>query len=108
MKFDAFEEVKDVGQTRLKTRWLYSNKEKQDSLKVDYKARLVVKGFMVHDYPRSDSPTIAKESLKTFLAIAANEGFDIINLDIRNSYLQGGELKRLVLLNHHRSTRPKG
>ena len=75
-----------------------SKKEKQDSLKVDYKARLVVKGFMVHDYPRSYSPTIAKESLKTFLAFAANEGFDIINLDIRNGYLQGGELKREVIV----------
>ena len=75
-----------------------SKKEKQDGLKVDHKARLVVKSFMEHDYPRSDSPTIAKESLKTFLAIAANKGFNINNLDIRNSYLQGGDLKREVLV----------
>ena len=59
IKFDAFEEVKDVGQERLKTRWVCSRKEKQDGLKVNHKARLVVKGFMEHDYPRSDSPTIA-------------------------------------------------
>ena len=98
VKFDTFEEVKDVGQTRLKTQWVCSKKEKQDGLKVDYKARLVVKGFMEHDYPRSDSLTIAKESLKTFLAIASNEGFDIINLDIRNGYLKGSELKREVII----------
>ena len=98
VKFDAFEEVKDVGQERLKTRWVCSKKEKQDGLKVNYKARLVVKGFMEQEYPRSDSPTIAKESLKTFFAVAANEGFDIVNLDIRNGYLQGSDLKREVLV----------
>ena len=97
MKFDAFKELKDVGQTWLNTRWVCFKKEKQDGLKVDYKARLVVKGFIEHDYPTNNSPNIAKESLKTFLAIAANEGFDIINLDIRNGYLQGGDLKREVL-----------
>ena len=98
VKFDAFEEVKDNGQERLKTRWVCSKKEKQDGLKVNYKARLVVKGFMEQEYPRSDSPTIAKESLKTFFAVAANEGFDIVNLDIRNGYLQGSDLKREVLV----------
>ena len=75
-----------------------SRKEKQDGLKVDHKARLVVKGFMEHNYPKSDSPTIAKESLEIFFALAANEGFDIVNLDIRNRYLQGGDLKREVLV----------
>ena len=69
-----------------------SRKEKQDGLKVDHKARLVVKSFLEHDYPRSDSPTIAKESLKIFFAVATNDGFDIVNLDIRNGYLQGGNL----------------
>ena len=38
VKFDAFVEVKDVGQTRLKTQWVCSKKEKQDGLKVNYKA----------------------------------------------------------------------
>ena len=82
--------------------------EKHDGKKKEFKARLVARGFQEKDKPWLESPTIAKESLKTFLAIAANKGFDIINLDIRNGYLQGGELKREVLLNHHRSTRPKG
>ena len=53
---------------------------------------------MEKDYPGSDSPTIAKESLKTFFAVAANEGFDIVNLDIRSGYLQGSDLKREVLV----------
>ena len=98
VKFNAFEEIEDIGQEKLKTRWVCSKKEKQDGLKVDYKARLVVKGFMEQAYPRSDSPTIAKESLKTLFAVAANEGFDIVNLDIRNGYLQGSDLKREVFV----------
>ena len=96
VKFEAFEEVEDKGQERIKTRWVCSKKEKQDGMKVDYKARLVVKGFMEHEYPRSDSPTIAKESLKLFLAISANEGFELTNLDIKNGYLQGVELAREI------------
>ena len=94
LKFNAFEEVKE----KLRTRWVCSRKEKQDGLKVDYKARFVVKGFMEQEYQRDDNLTIAKESLKIFFAVAANEGFDIVNLNIRNGYLQGSDLKREVLV----------
>ena len=84
VKFDAFLEVKDVGQERLETWRVCSRKEKQDGLKVDHKAKLVIKGSMEKDYPRSNSPNTAKGSFKIFFAVTANEGFDIVNLNIRN------------------------
>ena len=44
------------------------------------------------------SAMIHQESLKRFFAVATNEFFYIVNLDIRNGYLQGSDLKREVLV----------
>ena len=41
--------------------------------KTQVKARLVVCGFQERDKPQSDSPTVAKESLKLLIMLAANE-----------------------------------
>ena len=60
------------------------------------KARLVLKGFQEEEYPRSDSPTVAKETLKIMMAITANEGFKTVSLDVQNAYLQGKNLDRLI------------
>ena len=40
---------------------------------VKIKARSVVRGFQEKVDPQRDSPTVAKESLKLMLAVAANE-----------------------------------
>ena len=48
------------------------------------------------DLIRADSPTAHKDSLKLALAIAANEGFEIISGDIKSAFLQGKSLDRKV------------
>ena len=63
-----------------------------------YKARLVVRGFEEHVYPQSNSPTASREPFKTFLAIAANEGFKIQNMDVKSAFLQGTPLEREVFM----------
>ena len=68
-----------------------------------YKATLVVRGFEEHVYPQSDSPTASRESFKTFLAIAANEGFKIQNMDVKSAFLQGTPLERDFLLSLQQS-----
>ena len=50
------------------------------------------------DYIRKDSPTAHKDSLKLALAIAANEGFEIISADIKSAFLQGKSLEREVFV----------
>ena len=47
---------------------------------------------------RADSPTAHKDSLKLVLAIAANEGFDLISADIKSAFLQGKSLSRKVFV----------
>ena len=48
-------------------------KEAHDGMKVKMKARLVVGGFQEKVDPQSDSHTVATESLKLMLVVAANE-----------------------------------
>ena len=96
--YETFEEVNDVGQNRIGSRWVITRKEKHDGQKNEYKARLVAKGFQENMKPQSDSPTALRESLKVFLAIAANMSFDLAAMDIRAAFLQSRELAREVFL----------
>ena len=97
--FSAFEMVEDRGQTAIKTRWVFTEHEDQ-SKRYSLKARLCMRGDTEEnvDTIRADSPTTHKDSLKLALAIAANEGFDIISADIKSAFLQGRTLDRQVFV----------
>ena len=69
-KYNVFEEVDDIGQETVGTRWVITQKEKQYGQKTKFKGRLVAKGFQEKSPPQSDSPTAHTDSLKLFLAIA--------------------------------------
>ena len=73
LKFEAYEIVDDEGQERITSTWNINQKEQHDSLKVQYKARLCLRGFMEDEIPRSDSPTASREITKAVLAIGSNE-----------------------------------
>ena len=81
--YETFEEVDDTGQERITGRWVITKKENHDGQKTKYKARLVARGFQEKGNPQSDSPTVLRESNKLFTAVAANEGFKIVSIDIR-------------------------
>ena len=71
-KYGVFEEVEDTGQERITSRWVIMRKEKSDGQKTLYKGRLVARGFQEKSPPQADSPTMLRESLKLFFAVAAN------------------------------------
>ena len=96
--YDTFEEVVDTGQERIGSRWIITQKEKHDGQKQEIKARLVARGFQEEDKPQSDSPTVLKESMKLFWAIAANEGFKLQAIDIRAAFLQSENLDRQIFM----------
>ena len=48
--------------------------------------------------PQADSPTALRESLKLFLAVSANEGFELCAVDIRAAFLQSKGLDREVFV----------
>ena len=72
-----FEEVEDIGQERIGSRWVITKKEKADRQKTVFKGRLVARGFQERESPQLDSPTMLCESMKLFFAVAANEGFKL-------------------------------
>ena len=71
-------------------------KEAHDGQKTKFKARLVARRFQEQDSKLCDSPTVLRESNKLFTAVAANERFSVLSIDIRAAFLQSKELKRDV------------
>ena len=96
--YETFEEVEDCGQERISSRWVITVKEAHDGQKTKYKARLVARGFQEEVPPQSDSPTVLRESNKLFTAVASNEDFKVLSVDIRAAFLQSKELKREVFV----------
>merc|ERR1712030_41308 len=97
-KYEVFEEVEDTGQEIIGSRWVITKKEKSDGQKCAYKGRLVARGFQEKSSPQSDSPTMRRESLKLFFALAANQSFGLRSIDIRAAFLQAKDLEREIFL----------
>ena len=98
-KFETFEEVEDIGQTTIGSRWVVTRKEFQDGQKELVKARLVARGFQEEMKPQSDSPTAQRESLKLFMALCAIFKVETIKaVDIKAAFLQADTLDRDVFL----------
>ena len=91
--YKAFEEVEYVGQDVLGTRFVLT--EKPDK---SIKARFVTKGFQENFPEQSDSPTSSRESIKVFLAIAANERWVVESSDVRCAFLQSEMIERDVFV----------
>ena len=72
----VYETVADIGQSKIKTRWIYT--EKNSSNGIIKKARLVAKGFQdpEADYIRNDSPTCSKESLRIVFSIISSMNWE--------------------------------
>ena len=95
-KYEVFEEVKYEGQETVGSRWVITKKEKADGQKKKVKGRLVSKGFQYIEVPQSDAPTMLRESMKLFFAVAENQDFRLRSIDIRAAFLQTRELDRYV------------
>ena len=92
----VFEEVDDKGQKAISARWIITEKVKKGKRKI--KARLVARGFEEEEITETDSPTCAKEALRTTIMIIGNKGWNCNSIDIKTAYLQGKEMEREVYL----------
>jgi hypothetical protein len=73
------------GQRAIKCKWVFTIKEDGQ-----YKARLVAQGFTQtygFDYKETFSPVARYESLRTILARAALDNWEIKTLDVKTAYL---------------------
>ena len=70
----------------LSCRWV--TEEKQSNGGIQYKARLVIRGFEEKNSPQSDSPTANKCVIRLFLAISNIRNFKLNALDVKRAFLQ--------------------
>ena len=91
--FSVYEEVPEVGQQCISTRWILWHKGEE------VRARLVARGFEEDTSSVAvDSPTIGKCTVRMVLAIAASLHWTIKTTDIKSAFLQGMVLERNVYL----------
>ena len=91
--FDTYEEVRDHGQKCISTRWVLTLKDGKP------KARLVARGFEEDSSDIvSDSPTVAKTTVRLFLTVVASLGWQVKTTDIKSAFLQGKILDRTVYI----------
>ena len=96
-RFAMFEEVPNRGQKALSTRWVITEKETNEGKK-KMKARLVARGFEEKEKFQSDSPTVSKEVLRSFMAILSSKRWAVNSIDIKAAFLQSEHLEREVYL----------
>ena len=101
--YKAYEEVEYDGQDVLGTRYVLT--EKPDG---SIKARFVTKGFQEEFLHPSDSPTSSRETIKIFLAVAANNKWEIESSDATSAFLQSDNLDRDVYIEPPPERRKQG
>ena len=85
-KHNAYTWVKDVGQPRISSGWVITQKMFGDILGA--KARLVCHGNQEwQDHP-SDAPTATKVGLRLLFAICAQMGWKVMTSDVTSAFLQ--------------------
>jgi hypothetical protein len=73
-------------------RWVYRTKSTADGQISRYKARIFSKGFQqVHgiDYDGTFAPVAKMDSIRLALAIAEAKGWEVHQMDVKNSFLHG-------------------
>ncbi|CAI7898278.1 unnamed protein product [Closterium sp. NIES-54] len=84
----------------MKNRWVLTTKYRTDDTVERKKARLVVKGFTQvcgADYDKTYSPVSSYVTLRIFLSIVAVLDLNLMQLDMKNAFLQG-KLDRVLYM----------
>ena len=74
------------------TKWVYKAKYKSDGSLEKYKARLVAQGFAQkegYDFQETFAPTTQSTTIRLVLALAAEEGWPVYQMDVKSAFLNG-------------------
>nr|GFA88452.1 uncharacterized mitochondrial protein AtMg00810-like [Tanacetum cinerariifolium] len=80
------------GKSVIKTKWIFKNKKDESSLVIRNKARLVAVGYSQQegiDYDETFAHVARIESIRLFLAYAAQKDFTIFQMDVKIAFLNG-------------------
>ena len=78
--------------TPISSKWVFKIKTNADGTIDKYKARLVARGFSQVqgiDYTETSSPVVKLNSIKVLLALATQYNFEIHQLDVKTTFLNG-------------------
>lgn len=81
-----------LGRNVVESKWIFKKKYDADNKLERFKARIVARGFtQVYgvDYEETFSPVVHMDSLRTMLAIAAEEDLEIHHMDVDTAFLNG-------------------
>ena len=95
-KMKVYTEVEDLGQKRIGTRWVCTERLKGGN--IETKARLCARGCEDPEDVVTDSPTCEKDNVRVLLSIAASHSWEIHSIDFKSAYLQGEDLDRDIFL----------
>ena len=104
-EFGVYQEVKDIGQSHVSSRWVVTTKGEHNQL---VKARLVARGFEETCNIKTDSPTVTKKVISILLSLAASNNWTIDSLDVTSAFLQSTGNMREVYVKPPRDIRKKG
>ena len=104
--YGAYQEVRDVGQRRMSSGWIVTEKLYGDV--VGAKARLVVHGNQERSDLVTDSPTVSKQSLRLQFSLAAQFGWEIVMADVTSAFLQSDILDRELYVQPPKDAAPPG
>ena len=86
------------GRKTVGCKWIFKVKQDADGNVDRYKARLVAQGFSQkegEDYDETFSPVVRFESIRTVIALAAQLGLSLHQMDVKTAFLNG-ELKEKI------------
>ena len=95
---ESFCRVRDSPERRIATYVNSLGDSRKHVRQSEKKARLVVKGFEESFLDLSDSPTVAKPSIRTVLNIIAMKKWSLECIDIRAAFFQKGNINHEVIL----------
>lgn len=81
-------------------RWVFRKKLKSNGEIERYKARLVARGCSQKygiDYEETFSPVVKFSSVRALIAVAAAQGLDIVQFDVKTAFLHGDLEERIYI-----------
>ena len=81
-----------VGKKAIGCKWVFKLKRKPDGSVDRYKARLVAKGYAQEkgiDFDETFAPTCRMTTIRSICALAAHNGWNVHQLDIKTAFLNG-------------------
>jgi hypothetical protein len=103
MKNDVWEVVpRPEGKSVIGSRWIYRIKHVADGSVDKFKARFVAKGFSQKegiDFSETFAPVARYSSIRAVISIAAELGWEIHQMDVKTTFLNGVIEERSTLSN---------